>query len=207
MLTKISSENCCSRDHQLTYARSANPKNCSKSTRPFSSLEWVGSGTETTAHWWAILVLGRASLHTGELFLYWGGHHCTLVSYSCIGEGITAHWWAILVLGRAPLHTGELFLYWGGHHCTLVSYSCIGEGITAHWWAILVLGRASLHTGHHWFLVEMGGGGGCTLHQRFSGHAGALQHRDRLAIIGSINQHHSLHQIGKPTFWCTMMWR
>ena len=48
VLTKISSENCCSRDHQLTYARSANPKNCSKSTRPFSSLEWVGSGHETS---------------------------------------------------------------------------------------------------------------------------------------------------------------
>ena len=47
VLTKISSENCCSRDHQLTYARSANPKNCSKSTRPFSSIEWVGSGYET----------------------------------------------------------------------------------------------------------------------------------------------------------------
>ena len=25
----LTSENCCSRDHQLTYARSANPKNCS----------------------------------------------------------------------------------------------------------------------------------------------------------------------------------
>ena len=25
-ITKISSEDCCSRDHQLTYARSANPK-------------------------------------------------------------------------------------------------------------------------------------------------------------------------------------
>ena len=37
--------------HQLTYARSANPKNCSKSTRPFSSLEWVGSGYETIYHW------------------------------------------------------------------------------------------------------------------------------------------------------------
>ena len=48
VLTKISSENCCSRDHQLTYARSANPKNCSKITRPFSSLEWVGSGHETS---------------------------------------------------------------------------------------------------------------------------------------------------------------
>ena len=48
VLTKISSENCCSRDHQLTYARSANSKNCSKSTRPFSTLEWVGSGHETT---------------------------------------------------------------------------------------------------------------------------------------------------------------
>ena len=49
VLTKISSKNCCSRDLQLTYARSANPKNSSKSTRPFSSLEWVGSGHETTA--------------------------------------------------------------------------------------------------------------------------------------------------------------
>ena len=69
VLTKISSENCCSRDHQLTCAMSANPKNCSKSTRPFSSLEWVGSGYETNFAYVALKL--RHPVFLKAQLIYW----------------------------------------------------------------------------------------------------------------------------------------
>ena len=42
VLTKIGSENCCSRDHQLTYARSANPKKLVSYPDPTHSNEEKG---------------------------------------------------------------------------------------------------------------------------------------------------------------------